>query len=176
MNKYNNGKIYKIINSLNDEFYVGSTCNQLSNRMAGHRNKARKDNATKIYSFMRDIGINNFKIILIEVYNCESIEQLRAREQYWIDELKPSLNSQCALSQLKGNEYCKNYNAQNKDKIKEYYNLNKDKFKEYRDLNKDKRAISQGQPYHCEMCDCTIRHDYKSSHNKSKKHRENMQL
>ena len=42
-NMYANGKIYKIVNDVNDEIYVGSTVKQLSNRMAQHRSLA-KDN------------------------------------------------------------------------------------------------------------------------------------
>ena len=41
---------------------------------------------------MNTIGWNHVKIILIEAYTCNNKDELTARERYWIDELKPSLN------------------------------------------------------------------------------------
>jgi hypothetical protein len=37
MNRYENGKVYKLINLVDDQIYVGSTCLTLSKRMYGHR-------------------------------------------------------------------------------------------------------------------------------------------
>ena len=40
MNKYNNGKIYKIIDNTNDNIYIGSTTEPiLSRRMAQHKSQ-----------------------------------------------------------------------------------------------------------------------------------------
>ena len=39
MNRYENGKIYKIVDSSFQKMYVGSTCESLSQRMARHPNK-----------------------------------------------------------------------------------------------------------------------------------------
>ena len=38
MNKYNSGKIYKIIDNTSDMIYVGSTCKTLQQRLKGHEN------------------------------------------------------------------------------------------------------------------------------------------
>ena len=40
-NKYHNGKIYRLINDLDDEFYIGSTCSSLSSRLSLHRHDAK---------------------------------------------------------------------------------------------------------------------------------------
>ena len=37
MNRYENGKIYKIVDTGYNKCYVGSTCESLSQRMARHR-------------------------------------------------------------------------------------------------------------------------------------------
>ena len=37
MNKYQNGKIYKIVDVGYSKCYIGSTCEELSQRMARHR-------------------------------------------------------------------------------------------------------------------------------------------
>ena len=34
---YGNGKIYKIVNTIDNDIYIGSTCQPLSKRMAWHR-------------------------------------------------------------------------------------------------------------------------------------------
>ena len=39
MNRYESGKIYKIIDAGDNECYIGSTCEVLSQRMARHRHK-----------------------------------------------------------------------------------------------------------------------------------------
>ena len=79
---YKNGKIYKILNAIDDDCYVGSTCQPLSKRMAKHResmhNTVKKDR--KLYAKMHELGVDNFYIELIEEFPCENIEQLRKRE------------------------------------------------------------------------------------------------
>ena len=39
---YSKGKIYKILNTIDDEIYVGSTCETLSQRMARHRSDMKR--------------------------------------------------------------------------------------------------------------------------------------
>jgi hypothetical protein len=93
-NKYASSKIYKIVNDIDDDIYIGSTTkNALSNRMSQHRTAARlnKQNG-KLYQTMRGSGIEHFSIILIENDPCNSRDELRAREHHWIKELVPTLN------------------------------------------------------------------------------------
>jgi hypothetical protein len=126
-NKYNNGKIYKIINNIDDEFYVGSTIQALHQRKAGHKRfSITKPNQT-IYQHLNNVGWDNVDIILIENYLCNSIEELKARERYWIETLKPSLNKIIPLRTIQ------EWREQNKDKLKE-------KQKEYREQNKERIA------------------------------------
>jgi hypothetical protein len=116
---YSNGKIYKIINLLDEtKIYVGSTCKLLCQRMATHRQDAKNKNL-KLYLEMRASCINNFKIILIENYQCNNKEELRRREQYWIEQLKPFYNNYKAFQteeQLKASKQTIEY----KENMKKY--------------------------------------------------------
>ena len=85
---YKNGTIYKIINSITDDVYVGSTTQPLSKRIALHRNNIKgykKDRA--LYSKMNELGVDNFYIELIEECPCDNKEQLRAKEGHFIRQL-----------------------------------------------------------------------------------------
>ena len=86
---YQHGKIYKVLNNVDDDCYVGSTTQPLSKRMASHRKcmncVAKRDRI--LYTKMRDLGVGNFYIELIEEYPCDNVEQLRKREGYFIREL-----------------------------------------------------------------------------------------
>ena len=88
---YKNGKIYKLVNDINDNIYIGSTTQLLCKRMAWHRTKS-KTGTSNLYNHMREIGIEQFKIILIENYSCNSKNELEARERYYIEFLKSKLN------------------------------------------------------------------------------------
>ena len=56
---YNNAKIYQVLNSVNDEVYVGSTCQALSKRMHQHKYYCHKKDY-EFYKLMRDTGEDNF--------------------------------------------------------------------------------------------------------------------
>ncbi len=45
---YANGEIYKVLNSINDGVYVGSTCQPLSKRMTEHRARAAQHTETRL--------------------------------------------------------------------------------------------------------------------------------
>jgi group I intron endonuclease len=170
---YKNGRIYCIRNNIDDEVYVGSTCQPLSKRMAFHRNDAttyKKDR--KIYKHMNNIGVENFYIELLEECPCENKEQLRKREGYHIRDIG-TLNSQIAgRSQgeycidnkeqiaLKGYEYReRNRPAIIAQKAK-YWNQNKDEANEERRIK-----ITCG----CGTCCCK---GAQTRHERSNKHKE----
>jgi hypothetical protein len=159
MNRYNNGKIYKIVDNTNGNVYIGSTCEPtLARRLAGHRgaynsylNGGRVDK-TSSFNILEN---NNCSIVLLEDYPCERKDQLLARERFYIE------NNQCVNKVIptrtikeyyqdnkdKLIDYQKEYYEQNKDKLKEYYEQNKDKIKEYREQNKDKIIDYQKEYY-----------------------------
>ena len=151
MVNYNNGKIYKIeaINGEEGDIYIGSTTKELlSQRMDTHRSDYKKylngkhDNITSFKLFNK-YGVENCKIILIELVNVNSKDELLSREAYYIKSLD-CVNKCIPLQTTKewresnrekvkqySKKYRKEYYENNKDKIKEYYEDNKDKIKEY---------------------------------------------
>ena len=138
MVNYSAAKIYKVLNALDDEVYVGSTTQALAQRMWKHRRNATHRN-TKFYQHMNDIGITNFYIDLICPYPCDNIEELHSREGEWIRQMG-------TLNQIVSGRTRRQYREDNRDKLREqkqqYREQNKDKILEqkqqYREQNKDK--------------------------------------
>jgi hypothetical protein len=85
-------RIYRIICDLDDEEYIGSTKQTLSKRMAAHRSAAKKP-VCVIHVRMSTVGVEHFKIVLIEELQVENNEQLRKREQEVIEERRATLNT-----------------------------------------------------------------------------------
>ncbi len=76
---YKQGKVYKIVNDVNDMVYVGSTVNELTKRFSTHKCTSKTENS-KFYTAMREIGKEHFRIILIELSPCTCKAELEARE------------------------------------------------------------------------------------------------
>ena len=87
-NKYQRGKIYKIISNQTDDVYYGSTIEiVLSNRLAKHRNNYKSWLSEK-FPYITSFEIMKYsdaKIILLESYPCTSRYELIGREQFYID-------------------------------------------------------------------------------------------
>ncbi len=79
MEKYTNGKIYKIVNTVDENVYIGSTVNKLCKRMGDHRTNHLKKQS-KVYKHMQNIGIEHFKILLVKFFPCGSKDELEAEE------------------------------------------------------------------------------------------------
>jgi group I intron endonuclease len=88
--RYKNGKIYKIVNDINDQLYIGSTCLPLSKRLYNHKKECEREGSSQrqLFVLAREHGWSHFRIRLIEPYPCDDSEQLRMREQQHIDQLK----------------------------------------------------------------------------------------
>lgn len=142
---YSLGKIYKVYNVLDEsEFYIGSTAEpSLARRMSKHRAcSKRKENMFRhFYTRMAEVGIEHFKIILLEQYPCENRDQLRQKEDEYIKRLTPSLNMCNAFRTCDENkEQQKEYKRKNKNKLAEYSN-------EYREQNREKILEQKKQHY-----------------------------
>ena len=117
MNKYKNGKIYKIVSQNTDMIYIGSTISlKLKTRMKLHKYAFKTDR--KIESRVMFLW-DDAEIKLIENYPCESKTELTKREQYYMD-LFPDyiVNKRRAYRDL--NEYDRIYNQTPKRK---HYNI-----------------------------------------------------
>lgn len=87
MKDYQQGKIYRIVSKTGRQ-YVGSTVETLSQRLSRHRGYIKDQKNQGISSVMILKEDPDAKIILIEKYPCSSSEELRAREQYWIENIE----------------------------------------------------------------------------------------
>jgi len=89
---YRFGKVYKVINDVDDMVYIGSTTQKyLSQRMSNHRQCARLDNSSLMYQHMRRVGIEHFKIVFVENVPCDHIYELASREEHWRQQVKSEL-------------------------------------------------------------------------------------
>ena len=166
---YSEAKIYKIIDNTNDNIYIGSTCQKLSQRLSEHVRHFRSYKKDKKVSYVTSFKIienGDYDIILIKEYPCETKEQLLKKERYYIEKYK------CVNKNIPGRtmkEYCKEYRENNKDLIKEYREANKDVMKQYYENNKDLIKERITKIYHC-ICGSEIQLNEKSRHFKTNKH------
>lgn len=96
-NRYARGKIYKLVNDVDEQIYIGSTCNNLAKRLSEHRKLAKKKPDRRVYAHLNAIGWDSVRIVLVESVTAETKDQLLAREQHYIEMLRPSLNKAAAI-------------------------------------------------------------------------------
>jgi group I intron endonuclease len=150
-NRYANGKIYRLVNSIDGEEYVGSSCTSLAKRLHAHRKVAKKQGERRVYKHLNEIGFENVSIVLVEEYPCDNKMELERRERYWIEQLKPTLNTAVPTRTVK------EWYAENADKVREsiakYITKNANKVRErqakYRAENakkeRDRQAIYRAE-------------------------------
>jgi len=126
MANYSKSKIYKIINDVDDDIYIGATTKHyLCSRMNEHRQNLKLKNKNNLlYKKMELLGKEHFKIVLLESFNCNSKDELTKREQYYFDTLKPALNNNRANGKdvNRQKEYLKKYYQEHKAKPQEITN------------------------------------------------------
>lgn len=148
MPNYNQAKIYKIVH--NDMFYYGSTTLQyLSQRLSIHHGEIKKGKTSKLYTYLKDKDWKDVTIELVELYPCNTKDELTAKETKWIEpELNNPLclNSRCALPTPSSIQ-----------------------------KQKDKNSKTKSEKIICE-CGATIANGYKSQHIKMKSHIEKLGL
>jgi hypothetical protein len=122
---YSKTVIYQIrcLDETLDYIYVGSTTNFRS-RKSEHKyscnNPNNKDHKALVYQKIRENGgWENWKMIPLEEYACNSSTEARIREEEWRVKLRASLNARKAFGAETKQEYFKQYYLENTDKIKE---------------------------------------------------------
>jgi hypothetical protein len=159
-----------------NDIYVGHTTD-FKSRKNNHKSSCNNQNE-KIYQFIRENGgWDNWDMIMIENYSCNSKLEATKRERELIEELKATLNRNIP------SRTHQEWKERNKDKIKEnninYKSLNKDIIKEkdivYRQLNEDKIKARQTQKFDCE-CGGHYNYAHKIRHIQTKKHQEYLKV
>lgn len=83
------GNIYRV--NCGNDFYVGSTVCRLNERFNKHIDNMRNnEKQSRFYNAMR---CSEPSIELIEEIDVMTTDELRLREQYWIETLSPTLNT-----------------------------------------------------------------------------------
>ena len=172
MVKYENGKIYKIECNITGEKYFGSTCNTLSHRKYYHNYgfKKWKDNKYNYISSYVILERGDWDIVLVENYPCKDINELKARERFYIQ------NNECVNMRVPNRttrewqietNYNQTYYEANRKKLSE-------KAKEYYKKNFDKLKEAYTKIITCE-CGASIQTNEKARHLRSKKHNDYVQ-
>lgn len=148
------GCIYVIDCFDTEDFYIGSTVN-FNNRKSQHKSNCSNEKSDtynlKVYKKIREYGgWENWAMFPIEEEI--PVEQLKEREQFYIDTLEPSMNNYAS----KPSKY--QLNEKQKQRHFKFREINKDKINE-----KNREKI---------LCECGIVYNYgnRARHMKSEKH------
>ena len=155
MVNYTNGKIYKLVNNVDDKVYVGSTCNPLHKRKDQHKRRSSLDPERPVYKHLNGVGWEHVEIILVENFPCTSKDELNKKERYWIEQLNPPLNRQIPTRS-----------------DKEYRDSHKEESRSYRERHKEELKLGlqkYREAHHEELLDKAK--DYRESHSEEIKDR-----
>ena len=138
--------IYKIINTITGDFYIGSS-NNIKSRWAHHKCQSSWKNQPNnpLYHDMKRYGVDYFDFeILAEV----ETEHLKETEQQFIEKLKPIYNQMNAKGWdiIRYKEHYKVYREEHKNEMKEY-------MKEYQKTEKYQESHRKSNnKYYNQLC------------------------
>jgi hypothetical protein len=167
-NRYEHGKIYKLVSPHTDKIYIGSTCKKyLSQRLASHKidYKKRKQGLNIFISSFELFDLGDVEIVLLENVNCNTKDELLKIERDYYEKYKDILvnkhrpfRSDEEDKKIR-NKYKKEYRIINSERTKKYD-------KEYREKNKELIKQQKKQLYECE-CGKILKLCCKSKHNRT---------
>ena len=153
--------VYKVTNIVTGDFYIGSS-QDIKQRWARHKSPSawRYHPGVKLYQAYAKYGLNNFTFEIIE-----ETDNLKEREQYWIEQLKPSYNSFWAYGQdierykerskEKHKEWHKNHREEQLKKMKAYHQTHREeglaKRKAYYEAHRD-GLLAKNKSYYNRIC------------------------
>lgn len=128
--------VYKITNNITNECYIGSS-KDIKERWHSHRNPAtwKQHPNSKLYKDMAKFDRDNFVFEIVEETN-----NLKEREQYWIDRLEPGYNVMRAKGP--GREYWKEYH---KEYSKKYQKDHRAKHLDQRKVYNNRLCLYRGE-------------------------------
>jgi hypothetical protein len=195
---YENSVIYKLVHKNdqdNENIYVGSTTN-FRGRKVKHREKYYDKNTKeynyKVYQFIRENGgWDEWEMVAVETYPCESKRELEIRERFHIETLKSKLNkivptrtskeyredNKELIKEKKKKEYEDNKEHIKERSLKNYYakqEENKERNKQYRENNREKLSQHRQEKVSCE-CGCILSRNHLNRHCNTDKHKKKME-
>lgn len=119
--------------------YIGSTIN-FTRRKCEHKNvcynNKKREYNTPLYQYIRDNGgWEEFEMVPIEEYSCDTTIQAKIREQHWIEERKQSkklMNTVSAYVDTKEYNRIRNATEERKQLKRDYLNQHRDEIYEHR--------------------------------------------
>jgi hypothetical protein len=187
-NKYSKAKIYTVRSHRTEQFYIGSTIQQLHKRLHGHR-LSYKYTPNHYVTCFEILKFDDNYIELLEDYPCENINQLLRREGELI-RLHKNNAVNVTISGRTHKEYYQDNKAvwqakqktryeENKvdilEKQKDYYSKHTEIFKiknkAYRDEKKEEIKQQRTAIIECE-CGSTFQKTTKARHCRSIKHQD----
>jgi len=153
-------KCYCKDNSVKD-IYIGSTID-LEKRIKFHKKDYDEKPAIKLYNCMKlNGGFSNWVFESLEENKAEDRTSIRQREQYYMNELKPSLNSVRAYLTSEERRVIRNKaRAKYREKYPEKTKYWNDKISKWR--------------WTCDVCNQEYSYTIKARHLKTKKHNDNV--
>jgi len=151
---YSEGKIYRIVCNVTNEQYIGSTKEKyLSRRLQRHKHHYKEYLKTgkRYMTSFPIIKREDFEIILLEKYPCDSKLDLEKRERYYIE------NNDCVNKKVPTRT------------AKEERKAEPEKYKEIDKKWNTKKKEKQKEKYKCECGSTLIKH-HKARHERSQKH------
>ena len=193
------GIIYKLFCKDVDGFYIGSTTD-FHTRKTKHKSSCNNENDKAynypVYKYIRNNGCyDKFDYEILELGEYQDEYCMKNRERYFIETLKPSLNSDIPnrtqkeyqqdnreIILKKARVYSKKRYQDNKGNInqyhREYHKNNKEiinkKQKERYEKNKEIISEKKKVQVECEVCNCNITLCNLSRHKKTQKHINNL--
>ena len=161
------GIIYKLFCKDFDEFYIGSTTNfhkrKIHHKTSCNNEKDKEYNAKKYQYIRNNGGYDNWNYEILELGEYQDKNCMKNRERYFIETLKPSLNSDIPNRSRK--EWCI-------DEYEKIQAINKKHYETYREKINEKRR----EKITCEICNCKINLSGLSMHKKTEKHIRNLNI
>jgi len=185
-NRYENGKIYKLVSNHTDKIYIGSTCKErLCQRLAKHKAYYKEwlKNDKRYMSSCELFRLGDVEIVLLENINCKTKDELHKKEREYIEKFKDIIINKNIpiITKIEENERNKKYRIEHKEnqkqRRKEHYEKNKQELKQkmkiYNENHIEELKQNGKELYDCK-CGKQIQKSSKCIHNKTKFHLEHI--
>jgi hypothetical protein len=113
--------------------------------MSEHRYCARRGKPAKVFTWMREVGIENVQIVLVANCPCDSFEEQLQHERQYVDEFKPSLNT--CMPYVSREERMQRHRKQCRRYYKSHRDQVLDNKRKYNVVNRDAIIVKKRKRY-----------------------------